>query len=148
MKFEDRELRMEDGEARTGVRGRSPGRWCGTVGSLAQSGDGARRLRRFNVAGKRVLKIFSLPLLSTLKRHKCRAPGSWGVCLPIARFSIRANFFELKSGQAQHFLGYSHLFPAIPAYSRKRGVKKLKHGAAKCGRVAGGKRGESPRNIA
>jgi hypothetical protein len=40
----------------------------------AQFSGGARRSRRFNVAGKRGLEIHRLLLLFSLKRHECRAP--------------------------------------------------------------------------
>ncbi len=59
--------------------------------SLAQLGAGARHLCRFNVAGKRVLKICNLSLFFTLKRRERRAPGRPRVCHAIEQASIAAD---------------------------------------------------------
>ncbi len=51
---------------------------------------------------------------------------------------LRGNFFRLESrqGHRSHFLGYSRLFPAILAYSRKKGGKILAEGECELRRMA------------
>jgi hypothetical protein len=82
--------------------------------------EGARRSRRFNVGGERVLQIYSLPLFFTLKRHECRAPGKAACPAILAKRFPRADcvgyrfFNSIFRLNPEHFFYYQRTAPIAP----------------------------------